>query len=120
MVSRKLLHERGVVLAGRPPAEVFAPVSREELDEEMRWNLQVYWRGRLAHPWRFLFDEGVQFAVSTLARIAHTRATGEVISKQKAIAALPEQWRVLADAGSMGRIRRARETLRMIGEMTSG
>lgn len=122
-VTRSILRERGVVLAGRDPRDVFDPVTREDLDAEMRRNLSVYWAGRARRPWSFLFDEGVDFAVTTLARIRHTLATGEIVSKPRALALLPARWQALADdvesrarggRTTMGRWSRARETLELI------
>jgi hypothetical protein len=87
--ARRLLARHGVCVLGPPSQGVFADVTAEELEGEMRWNLDVYWRRRARSLHRFLFDEGAVFALSTIPRILHTLETGEIISKPQAIARLP-------------------------------
>jgi hypothetical protein len=97
-VARAELHAGGIVLAGGAIAEIVPPVSRAELDAEMRWNLDVYWRAKRARLERYLFAEGVHFAVTTVARIRWTLAHGTVVSKPAAARWLPS---VMPDAAPL-------------------
>jgi hypothetical protein len=111
-VARAEIHAGGLVLAGRL-GEVRAPV-RGELDAEMRWNLDHYWR---AKRWRWdlsLFTEFCEFAVSTLARIRWTQQHGTITTKPAALEWLPDA----AAALRLGRLARARAVLRLIGDTT--
>src|SRR5207248_11157002 len=87
-VARTEIHSRPIVLAGSP-AMVPAP-TRAELDAEMAWNLDVYWRRQRARLDHFLFAPWIDFAVTTLARILWTLRFGTITSKPEAARWLPD------------------------------
>jgi len=123
--ERKILHERGVVVAGPHPSTIIPPVSRSLLDEEMWYNLHGYWAGRARRPYLFLHTEMARFAITTIPRILHALEHGEIISKREGVVLLRERfpaWRPLVDEvmsvrAPLGGIGRARRTVGFIHAM---
>lgn len=131
--ARRVLHRRAVALAGESPGRVVADVTDRALTDEMSFNVNVYWAGRAARPYFYLFDVAVDFAVTTLPRILWTLETGEIISKPQGVRLLLERFpelRSLAEevrvrieegrrsgAGPVARLARMRATVRFIREM---
>ena len=130
--ARHMIREHGIALAGPPARELVPPVSAEDVEAEMDFNLNIYWARKAGQPLLYLFDEPVDFAVLTLPRIVHTLETGTMISKGAAAELLDArypQWRpLLADVRGrfpsgdrarypLGRLARAVATVRYIRAM---
>jgi hypothetical protein len=102
-VVRWCLREKGVVLAGPPPAELVDPVTgddlRAEVRETMRLVLSVDLQPMHLHAWQ-------AFWVGLCCRMLYTLAHGEVASKKVSMAwaqgALDLRWRpLIAGAAAM-------------------
>lgn len=123
--ERKIVHERGVVVAGPHPSAIIPPVTRSRLDDEMWYNLHGYWAGRAKRPYLFLHTNMVRFAVATLPRIIHALEHGEIVSKQQGISLLRErfpEWESFAEEvmharAPLGGIGRARAAIEFIHAM---
>jgi predicted nucleotidyltransferase len=101
VIERRVLRDRGVVVAGPPPAELIAPVSEDELREAARALLRGFWRGEGADP-AFLSTRRHQaFAVLSMCRALYTIEHGEPVTKPGAAAwareALAPRWRLLVE-----------------------
>jgi predicted nucleotidyltransferase len=81
-----IVRERGVVVAGPPPATLIEPNTPEELRAAVCWQLERVWRAR-AEDAAFLRPRHyAAFAVLTLCRALSTLRTGVVASKPRAAA----------------------------------
>ncbi|GAA3081244.1 nucleotidyltransferase domain-containing protein [Streptosporangium carneum] len=89
-VTRRELHEFGLVLYGGPPASVLPPVTDEELTEFVVRDLREFWRPHLDHPELWLHDIWVDAALLTLARGTVTLRDGRLVTKRQALAVLRE------------------------------
>lgn len=98
MVHRWVLHEHGLTIAGRPAAEVVAPVSAEQLRIEARRDLLTV-RADIVDWCNLDIAWCQRYLVLTACRALFTLATGTVGSKagalQWAAGALDPQWRGL-------------------------
>jgi len=67
----------------------------------MRYNLDVYFAGKLKRPYLYLSSAAVEFAITNLCRILATIEDGEIISKSASLKVwrdrLPVQWQRLLD-----------------------
>ncbi len=127
----------GVRLAGPEPEDLPIRTTWDDVRAAMRYNLDVYWERRVRLPGglRFLTDEGVEFGVTTVARILTTLEDGEIIGKDAALdhwrGKLPGRWRPLLDETRrlreasnaygvyrtrLGRMREARAFIRYVQE----
>ncbi|MFI1015921.1 nucleotidyltransferase domain-containing protein [Streptomyces sp. NPDC020965] len=84
-VTRRELHEFGVVLYGRPPAGVLPPVTDRRLTEHVLRDLGGYWRPLVDRPELWLADIWVDLGLLTLARATVTLRTGALITKAAAL-----------------------------------
>lgn len=112
-VAREELHRGGLVLAGEPIGAVIPPVTRGELEAEMRWNLDVYWRGRRRQLARFLFEEADRRRLrrgTLTSKRAAARWLPSVMPEAEALVAGLE-----AGVGVWQRLPRARAVQRLIG-----
>lgn len=103
-VVRWVVRERGIVLHGRPPAELIDRISGDELRAEVRSNLLVYLGDYVAGQavidaiWR------QSFFVTLICRMLHTLESGEIHSKKAgtawALNTLDPQWHDLITRGA--------------------
>ncbi|GAA2248130.1 nucleotidyltransferase domain-containing protein [Streptomyces amakusaensis] len=84
-VTRCELHRFGVVLHGRPPAEVLPPVSEEMLVDFVVRDLRCYWQPLVRKRKLWRQDVWVDLGMLTLARASVTIRTGALISKAEAL-----------------------------------
>ncbi|MFC3982454.1 nucleotidyltransferase [Streptosporangium jomthongense] len=89
-VTRRELHEFGLVLYGPPPATLLPPVTDEELAGFVAWDLREFWRPLLDRPDLWLRDIWVDAAMLTLARATVTLREGRLVTKHRALAVLRE------------------------------
>jgi hypothetical protein len=88
-IARAELHQFGVTVYGRPPADLIPPIGRDDLAEAARGELRGYWSRavRRAAVWRT--DLHVDLGLTTVSRADETIATGRLITKREAIDRLP-------------------------------
>lgn len=118
VVNRIQLRGDAVVVRGPHPSTFLPEPARDELLEEMRFNLEEYWPAKVRRLRLWLDGRWVGFGVATLGRILYTLETGELVSKPAALAWLRDrhpEWRPLLD-GRLGRLRRARAARRFVAE----
>lgn len=84
-VTRRELHEFGLVLHGPAPADVLPPVTGEQLADHIVANLRDYWRPVLDPPERWAGDIWGDLGLLTLARAAVTLRDGSLITKAEAL-----------------------------------
>ncbi len=123
----------GISVIGPEPAAFIPDVPWVDVEQEMCYNLGVYWAPKAASRWLFLSSTWVAFAVLTLCRIFYTMDRHAVTSKpavaEYALGILPAEWhRLIHEAlrvqtGELGpslymsRVARASETRRFIRAM---
>lgn len=113
-ISRWLLRERGIVLAGPPPREVAAPVSYGELRAEVRARMHRYavrtraWTvsGEDRAVLDYLGLRSPAYVVLMFCRLLHTLASGSIVAKREAaewaIRELDPRWKDLIRAALDG------------------
>jgi hypothetical protein len=89
-VTRRELHDFGLVLYGETPAALRPPVIGEQLAEFVVQDLEGFWLPSLDHPERWDRDIWVDLGPLTLARAGVTLRDGKLISKAKALCVLAE------------------------------
>ncbi|MDH2426632.1 nucleotidyltransferase domain-containing protein [Sphaerisporangium sp. TRM90804] len=89
-ISRRELHEFGLVLHGEAPAALLPPVPAEQLAAFVVEDLTTFWRPALDHPERWLEDIWVDLGLLTLARASVTLRDGTLITKGQALGVLRE------------------------------
>jgi hypothetical protein len=90
-VTRRELHDFGLVLYGQPPAALLPAVTDEQLANFVVKDLVNFWRPALDHPERWLRDIWVDLGLLTLARALVTLRTGRLITKAEALDVLTNQ-----------------------------
>jgi hypothetical protein len=126
-----IIQHKGIRLMWPERSELPLEVTWQDVLNTMRYNLDVYFAGKAKRPYIYLYDAGVEFAVTNLCRILTTIEEGEIVSKSEALARwrgrLPERWVQLLDeawriryqlrqtAFYRSRVKRMRETLAFIG-----
>ncbi len=86
VVERWIVRERGITVAGPPPAMLIDPVSPEALRGAVRTLLRDFWARQLDGPGWLRPRSYQAFAILTMCRALHTLATGTVVSKPAAAA----------------------------------
>src|SRR5579864_407840 len=125
-----MIQHKGIRLLGPEPSTLPLNVTWKDVLATMRFNLDVYFARKVKRPYIYLYDAGVEFAVTNLCRILTTIEDGEIVSKAASLTRwrerLPERWRPLLDEAwrvrhhldqpplYRSRIRRMRETLAFI------
>lgn len=102
LVERWTLRERGIALAGPPPAEVVPePVEPDSLREEIRNVIRDWGRQILADPARFANSFYQPFIALSFGRMLQSLETGTVESKRAGVgwaqARLPAPWPALIE-----------------------
>jgi hypothetical protein len=81
VITLQGLRERGIVLAGPPPATLIDPVSPDDLRHAAAELMRVWWAPRRRDPTR-LRQHGYQvYAVLTMCRMLYTLQYGAIVSK---------------------------------------
>jgi hypothetical protein len=95
-VSWLTLVQCGISVIGPEPAAFIPDVPWADLEQEMCYDLDVYWAPKAASRWLFLSSAWVAFAVLTLCRILYTMDRHAVTSKptaaEYALGILPAEW----------------------------
>lgn len=99
LVDRWLFRERGIALAGPPPATLAAPVPREALKAEIRTVIRDWGHELLTRPDTLASRWAWPFAVLSFCRMLQSLQTGTIESKPEgvrwALATLPAKWHPL-------------------------
>jgi predicted nucleotidyltransferase len=106
-IHRYILRERGIILAGPAPHTLIEPVSPDQLQRAMFFNL-TDWAALILQDPTQMESRGYQsFTVLSLCRILYTLQFGDVASKQAAARwaqdTLDERWSNLIDKAWDGR-----------------
>lgn len=89
-VTRRELHDFGLVLYGRPPAGLLPPVADGQLADFVVQDLESFWLPALDHPEWWMRDIWIDLGLLTLARAATTLRDGKLITKADALGVLTE------------------------------
>jgi Nucleotidyltransferase domain len=89
-VTRRELHDFGLVLYGEAPAALLPPVTDAELADFVVKDLVGFWRPALDHPARWTRDIWVDLGLLTVARATVTLRDGRLITKGEALGALAD------------------------------
>jgi hypothetical protein len=89
-VTRRELHNFGIVLYGQPPAALLPPVTDQQLADFIVDDLENFWRPSLDHPERYTRDIWVDLGLLTLARATVTLQDGKLITKAEALDVLTD------------------------------
>lgn len=88
-VTRRELHDFGLVLRGKGPAGLLPPVSDRELADFLVRDQRDFWRPTLDNAPLWTRDAWVDLGLLTLARATVTLREGRLISKREALDLLP-------------------------------
>lgn len=86
VIERWIVRERGVTVAGPPPATLIDPVPPEALRGAARALLRDFWAQQLDGPDWLRARDYQAFAILTMCRALHTLAVGAAVSKPAAAA----------------------------------
>ena len=89
-VTRRELHDFGLVLYGEAPAALLPPVTGEQLAGFVVQDLESFWLPSLDHRKRWDRDIWVDLGLLTLARATVTLRDGKLITKARALCVLTE------------------------------
>ena len=89
-VTRRELHDFGLVLYGEAPAALLPPVTGDQLAGFVVRDLESFWRPSLDHPEVWDRDIWVDLGLLTLARATVTLRDGKLITKAQALGVLTE------------------------------
>jgi hypothetical protein len=89
-VTRRELHDFGLVLYGEEPAALLPPVTSEQLAEFVVRDLESFWLPALDHAGRWSRDIWVDLGLLTLARATVALRDDALITKAQALGVLIE------------------------------
>ncbi|MFB6931816.1 nucleotidyltransferase domain-containing protein [Streptomyces sp. HUAS 31] len=89
-VTRRELHDFGLVLYGRPPADLLPPVTDSQLADFVIQDLKSFWLPALDHPEWWRRDIWIDLGLLTVARATATLRDGRLITKGDALRVLTE------------------------------
>ena len=96
-----VLKHKGICLLGVERDALPFDYTWQQVLDTMRFNLDVYFAGKLKQPSVYLHTGMVEFSVSNLCRILTTIEDGEIVSKSASLeiwrTRLPERWWKLLD-----------------------
>jgi hypothetical protein len=84
-VNRAELARHGYAVFGRPPQEVFPPVSADDIRAAAHAELTGYWAWAARRPWIWRNPVMVDLGLTSMARGRHSVRTGELLTKSQAI-----------------------------------
>jgi hypothetical protein len=89
-VTRRELHDFGLILYGEEPAALLPPVTDDQLAGFVVQDMESFWLPSLDHPERWDRDIWVDLGLLTLARATVTLRDGTLITKAEALRVLTE------------------------------
>lgn len=94
-VTRAELVRHGFAVMGRAPLELFPAMTDDEVRDAVRAELVGYWAWAARRPWMWVDPVIADLGLTSMARARHTLATGELLTKTRAV----------EDAGAPGWLR---------------
>lgn len=85
LVARAEVVLHGYEVTGRPPTDVFPPMSGDDVRDAARSELAGYWTQAARHPLWWLGPVMPDLGLTSMARGRHAMSTGELMSKTRAI-----------------------------------
>ncbi|WNM40447.1 nucleotidyltransferase domain-containing protein [Micromonospora halotolerans] len=86
-ITRAELVRHGYAVLGRPPGEVFPPVSDDDVRAAARAELTGYWAWAARRPWLWLDPALADLGLSSMARGRHALRHGDLLTKTAAVEA---------------------------------
>ncbi|HEY0240626.1 MAG TPA: hypothetical protein VGC37_18500, partial [Friedmanniella sp.] len=84
-VVRAELVRHGFAIFGRAPLQVLPPMNDEDVRQAARAELLGYWSWASRRPWMWLDPALADLGLTSMARGRHTLATGELLTKTRAV-----------------------------------
>jgi len=84
-VARAELVRHGYAVFGRSPVDVLSAMSDDDVRAAARAELRGYWTWAARRPWLWLDPVIADLGLTSMARGRHTLATGELLTKSRAI-----------------------------------
>jgi hypothetical protein len=84
-IARAELVRHGFAIVGRPPSELLPEMSDADVREAARAEVCGYWARAARRPWYWLDPVIADLGLTSMARGRHTIATGELLTKTRAI-----------------------------------
>jgi hypothetical protein len=84
-VTRAELSRHGYAVFGRPPAELFPPVTAADIRAAAFAEVTGYWAWAARRPWMWLSPEIADLGLTSMARGRHAFRAGELLTKSRAI-----------------------------------
>ncbi len=84
-VTRAELARHGFAIFGRPPLQVLPAISDDDVRQAVRAELLGYWTWASRRPWLWLDPVIADLGLTSMARARHTLATGELLTKTRAV-----------------------------------
>ncbi|MET0415486.1 MAG: nucleotidyltransferase domain-containing protein [Actinoplanes sp.] len=85
-ITRAELVRHGYAVFGRPPTDVFPPMTGDDIRDATRAELTGYWRWAARRPWIWLDPELADLGLTSMARGRYALATGTLLTKSEAVA----------------------------------
>ncbi|MEU4480083.1 nucleotidyltransferase domain-containing protein [Micromonospora sp. NPDC023966] len=86
-ITRAELVRHGYAVFGRPPGEVFPPMSDDDVRAAARAELTGYWAWAVRRPWLWLDPGLADLGLTSMARGRHALHHGDLLSKTRAVEA---------------------------------
>ena len=84
-ITRAELVRHGFTVAGRAPRELFPAMSADDVRAAARAELSGYWTWAARRPWLWLDRWLPDLSLTSMARARHTLATGDLLTKTRAV-----------------------------------
>ncbi len=84
-VTRAELARHGFAVFGRPPLHVLSAMNDDDVRQAARAELLGYWTWASRRPWVWLDPVIADLGLTSMARARHTLATGELLTKTRAV-----------------------------------
>ncbi|MEV8510004.1 hypothetical protein AB0368_34975 [Actinoplanes sp. NPDC051475] len=84
-VSRAELVRHGFAVRGRPPRDLFPPMTDDDVREAARAELTGYWSWAARRPWLFLDPVIADLGLTSMARGRYALTTGDLLTKSRAV-----------------------------------
>jgi hypothetical protein len=84
-VTRAELARHGYAVFGRPPADLFPPVTADDVRAAARAELTGYWAWAARRPWMFRDPEIADLSLTSMARGRHSLRSGDLLTKSRAV-----------------------------------
>lgn len=98
-----LVKHHGIEVFGPNTEDLNIHINWSNVVQNMKYNINQYWFKKAKNKYLYLFDDMVEFSVSTISRILCSLENKEIFSKNKALEksleTLPLRWHLLLEEG---------------------